>query len=134
MGIPSVRSQRCGRALFTVLALVANLFATGVPLLHALAHERGHAEAHVLGHEHTHRDHHAPSHQGDEHDEIHPAGLHDECLVLPRAALDLDVALVRAVALDRLDLGVTEAPSAATSALHSRAPPRAPSARAPPLV
>jgi hypothetical protein len=133
MGIPSVPWQRCGRALFVVLALVANLFATGVPLLHALAHEHAHQEGHAHGHEHGHRENHAPSGQGNEHDEIHPAALHDDCLVVPRAGLDLTVALIPESYAEPASLAVV-APFVVTSALHSRAPPRTTPARAPPLV
>jgi hypothetical protein len=134
MGIPSGRWHRCGRTLFVLLALVANLIATGVPLLHALAHEHGHREAHAHGHEHPGQDHHAPSCQGEEHDEIHPASLHDECLVVPRAGLDLTATLIPGSAFEPVTLAVTVAPFLAASALHSRAPPRTTPARAPPLV
>jgi hypothetical protein len=134
MGIPSVRWQRCGRALFVVLALVANLVATGVPLLHALAHEHAHREAHAHGQEHAHQDHHAPSGHGDEHDEIHPASLHDECLVVPRAGFAFAVALIPESSPEPIALVVAEAPFVESSALHSRAPPRTTPARAPPLV
>jgi hypothetical protein len=117
-----------------VLSLLANLIASGVPLLHALAHEHGNEYAHTHGHEHAHPDHHAPSRGGKEHEEIHPDSLHDECLVVPRAGLDLTVALVPESSLEPIALVMTEAPSLAASALHSRAPPRASPARAPPLV
>jgi hypothetical protein len=134
MGIRSLRWQRCGRTLFLVLALVANLVATGVPLLHALAHEHGHRDAHAHGQEHAHQDHHVPSGQGDEHDDIHPASLHDECLVVPRAGLDFAVALIPEASLGPPAVMVEVAPFVTTSALHSRAPPRTSPARAPPLV
>jgi hypothetical protein len=134
MGSSSVRWQRCARALFLVLALVANLFAAGVPLLHALAHEHGHREAHAHGHEDGDQDHRVPSHHGEEHGEIHPVTLHDDCLVVPRAGLDFAVALHPESGLEPIAFVVAEAPFVATSALHSRAPPRTAPARAPPLV
>jgi hypothetical protein len=145
MAIPNVCWRRCGRALFVVLALVANFVATGVPLLHALAHEHVHREAHAHGQEyahqdhhppsgHGHQDHHAPSGHGDEHDEIHPASLHDECLVVPRAGFDFVVALIPESSPEPTALVVAEAPFVESSALHSRAPPRTTLARAPPLV
>jgi hypothetical protein len=134
MGIHPVRWQRCGRALFVVLALVANLFAISVPLLHALAHEHGHRDAHAHGQEHAHQDNHVPSHDGEEHSEIHPASLHDECLVEPRAGLDLAVALIPETSLQPVALVMAEAAFVVTSALHARAPPRTTPARAPPLV
>jgi hypothetical protein len=134
MGIPPERWRRCGRAPFVVLALVANLVATSVPLLHALAHEHGHHDAHAHGQEHAHQDHHAPSGHGDEHDEIHPAWLHDDCLVVPRTALDFAVALIPESTVQPISLAVAEAPFFTASALHSRAPPWTTPARAPPLV
>jgi hypothetical protein len=134
MGIPYLRWQRFGRTLFVVLALIANLVATGVPLLHALAHEHGHRAAHVHGQEHAHQDHHVPSGLGDEHDDIHLAALHYECLVVPRAGLDFAVALIPETSLEPTAVMVEVAPFVTTSALHSRAPPRTTPARAPPLV
>jgi hypothetical protein len=134
MGIPSIPWQRCGRAFFGVLALVANLVATGVPLLHGLAHERGHQEAHAHGHEHAHQDHHAPSRHGDDHDEVHPDSFHDEWLVVPRVEVDLAVALIPDSSTEPIALTAAAVPFVVASALHSRAPPRTPPARAPPLV
>jgi hypothetical protein len=134
MGISAVRWRRHGSALFVVLALVANLYATGVPLLHALAHEHAHREAHAHGHEHAHQDHHAPSHHGENHDEIHPASLHDECLVVPRAGLDFVLAPIPESLLEPSARVRVEAPFVVSTALHSRAPPRTTPARAPPLV
>jgi hypothetical protein len=117
-----------------VLALIANLFAISVPLLHALAHEHGHRDAHAHGQEHAHQDHHVPSGQGDEHDEIHPASLHEEGLVIPRAALDFPVALIPETSPESAAVKVDVAPFVTASALHSRAPPWTTPARAPPLV
>jgi hypothetical protein len=134
MGIPSGRWQQCARALFVVLALIANLFATGVPLLHALAHESGHQEPHDHGREHAHRDHHLPSGQGDDHDEIHPGSLHDEYLIVAGGGFDFAVASVADTSLEPSAVTVEVARWVATSALHSRAPPRTTPARAPPLV
>jgi hypothetical protein len=134
MGITRARRQRCGSALFVVLALFASLFATAVPLVHALAHEYGHREAHAHGSEDAPEDHHAPSHYGEEHDEIHPASLHDEGLVVPRERLDRTVAPLPQPSLGPTVLLQAEAPFVASSALHSRAPPRTTPARAPPIV
>jgi hypothetical protein len=134
MAILSGRWRRCVPALFAVLALVATVVATGVPLLHALAHEHGHHGAHAHGQEHAHQDHHAPSGHGDEHEEIHPASLHGEWLVVPRTSFDFALALISESSLQRIALVVAEAPFVPTSALHSRAPPRTAPARAPPLV
>jgi hypothetical protein len=135
MGTPSVGWQRFGRALFAVLALVANLFATGIPLLHALAHEHGHREAHAHGCERAHGgEHHAPTCHREEHDEIHPASLHDEYLVVPRAGLDLAPTLLSESFLEPALVRADTAPIPATSTLRSRAPPHTSHARAPPLV
>jgi hypothetical protein len=135
MGLLPRRWQACGHALFVLLALVANLVATGVPLLHALAHEHGHREAHAHGHEHSHEgSHHSPSCHGEEHDEIHPASLHDECLVVPRAALDLASTLPSQSFLEPVLVRLDTAPFRTTATLRSRAPPLASPARAPPLV
>jgi hypothetical protein len=134
MSIPSLRWQQCARALFVVLALIANLYAISVPLLHALAHEYGHRAPHAHGQEHAHQDPHVPSGPGDEHDEIHPASLHDECLIVPREVLDFAAALSPETSLEPTAVTVEVAPVVATSALHSRAPPRTAPARAPPLV
>lgn len=134
MGIFSERRARYGRTLFVVLALVANLFATSVPLVHALAHEHAHEEAHTSGHEHQHSGHPSPTGHDEEHDEIHPASLHDECLVVPRAGLDFAVALIPLSSIEPVALVVAGAPFVVSSALHSRAPPRTTPARAPPLV
>jgi hypothetical protein len=135
MGIFSERRARCGRTLFAVLALVANLFAISVPLVHALAHEHAHEEGRTGAHEHERAGHPAPSGHDEEHDEIHPTSLHDECLIVPRVGHDLAAGLVpesgnEPVAL----LVVAEAPFVESSALHSRAPPRTAPARAPPLA
>jgi hypothetical protein len=73
MCLPSACWQRRGHALFVVLALLANSFASSVPLLPALAHEHAHQQGHAHGHEHAHPDHR----RGADHDEIHPGSLHD---------------------------------------------------------
>jgi hypothetical protein len=130
MGLPSARWQRRGHALFVVLALLANAFASSVPLLHALAHEHAHQHGHAHGYEHAHSDHG----RGADHDEIHPGSLHDEYLTVIRAGLDLTAAPVPELHGEPVALTVAVAPFLVVSALHSRAPPRAPSARAPPLV
>jgi hypothetical protein len=133
MVIPSGWWPRCGRALFVALALVANLFATSAPLLHVLAHEHAEREGHGHGHRHDHPgDRHAGG-GGEDHDEVHPASLHDEYLVVPRAALDFTYVLIPGFVLEPIGQDVA-APFVATSSLHSRAPPPTAPARAPPLV
>jgi hypothetical protein len=134
MGIPSAGWQRCGRALFVGSALFATLIATGVPLLHALAHEHAREHAHAHRYDHADPHHHTPSGSGEEHDEIHPGSLHDEGLIVPRPGLDLAVASFPESSLGTTALVVAEVPSPGSSSLHSRAPPHASPARAPPLV
>jgi hypothetical protein len=134
MGLLRGRWQRCGHALFVLLALVANLFATSVPLLHHLAHDRGQREARAHAHEHPRHAHHSSACQGDDHDEIHPDALHDKFLVVPRAGLDLASALLTERFRELVAVDLELAPFRSTSALHSRAPPRDSPARAPPLV
>lgn len=129
-------SPRLGRALVAALALVANLIAVGVPVLHAWAHEI-HASTHE--HEHEHEPDHGASVAGageghHPHHEVHPLALHDECLLIHRAGLHLSLALPTA------QIGFESFMADDRPALHpvppvaSRAPPSSDHARAPPLV
>lgn len=130
MMITPVPAQRFG-GLVVSLALVANLIAAGVPLLHALAHEHGHGE--VQGHVHD-LDAHAPS-VGHEHGEIHPASLHDDFVVIPRRTVDLGYALPAAPNHGPVAVEAEIAPPrVAALFVFSRAPPDTPPARAPPHV
>ena len=123
--IHSIAMPRLGRALFASLALVANLVAAGVPVLHAWAHEV--AESH-----HPHAlEVEAVEHS---HDEVHPGALHADCLVVHRIAFDLAVALPMPSV--ELETFVTEGALAfhPVAPMSSRAPPSPGQARAPPLV
>lgn len=124
-------SHRAGRAALAMLALVANLIAAGVPVLHAWAHD-----AHALAHEVE------PAHgaaavvpEADHpHEEVHPLALHEECLLVHRAALNLALALPAApVQFESLHTDETPA-FHPVSPVASRAPPSGDHARAPPLV
>ena len=124
--MPTGRSPAlAGRALAACLALVANLIAAGVPVLHAWAHEIRHhhdgAEA-------------VPAEADHPHDEVHPLALHDEGLLTHRSGPDLTLAL--AAPRFKLDgYGVNEAPPIhPVPPAASRAPPGPATARAPPLV
>jgi len=125
MMIRSSALARSGRALLAFLALVANFVATGMPMLHAWAHEVAdshHAHAgEVESIDHT-------------HDEVHPAVLHADCLVVHRVAFDLAVALPTQSL--ELQTYVVEAAVAfrPVAPVLSRAPPSLSQARAPPLV
>jgi hypothetical protein len=195
--MPSGRSSRHpGRALFASLALVANLIAAGVPLLHAWAHEaraaahsahpparafdhgpaatalaasghddRHQVSSHVPGPAHEHAslvsaaaaqdgDHHdaahppapSPAHEhaslvpaaaGDDdnhHDAVHPPALHEDCLLVHRAALSLVLA-PPAAELELPGFMADDTPTVhAVLPVPSRAPPAADRARAPPLA
>lgn len=116
---------RALRVATTALALVANLFATSVPVLHALVHER---EA---------RHHEAPAAAGAAtfdhgHDPAHADALHDELVLVKRQPLDLFfIALVGGI--DAVLVTETRVVSSDPSyALPSRAPPASDLARAPP--
>lgn len=121
------------------LALVANLLATGAPLLHAAAHEAHEARG---GH-----DHHAEpagleeeasgaagAAAGHDHDEIHPASLHEDC------PLQLRVPALTGIPSVSQDLPPVFATGTDVSTLPpvlpclSRAPPPGDPARAPPLA
>lgn len=116
---------RLGRVLIASLALVANLIAAGVPVLHAWAHEVAHH-------------HEAASTEASEvdhpHDQVHPPALHDECILAHRAPLHLGFAIPAApLALESIE-------SEEIATIHpvrpvaSRAPPGQVHARAPPLA
>ena len=123
------------RLLVACLALVANLIAAGVPVLHAFAHDAHFASA----------DHHsaAVDDQGAElhereadhdHDQAHAASLHDECVALKRVVVDLGfLAPVRFVLPGEPDMDRV-VPKRPVQRLASRAPPPGDPARAPPLV
>ena len=125
--MPSAHPPPLARALAVLLALVANLIAVGVPVLHALAHEM--AEAH-----HPSPELPAGPQVDHGHDEVHADALHDERVLTKRQAIDLAFILP----------AEAEAPTALTSAarikhrppsrLASRAPPGSDLARAPPLA
>jgi hypothetical protein len=121
----SLTTPRLGRVLIASLALVANLVATGVPVLHAWAHEVvdvHHAHAEVTeGVEHS-------------HEEVHPDALHADCLMVQRVAVDLGFALP--MQPPELVNFVTEAtlPVHPVPPMSSRAPPPPSQARAPPPV
>ncbi|HEX6068662.1 MAG TPA: hypothetical protein VFZ18_02530 [Longimicrobiaceae bacterium] len=224
--MPSGRSSRHpGRALFASVALVANLIAAGVPLLHAWAHEahaaarsphlparaahhgpsptapaasghddRHHDSSHVPGPAHEHaslvpadaghdEDHHGaanppapppehersrlvpaaardddhhhgaanppappPEHEhsppvpaaaGDDdhhHDAAHPPALHEDCLLVHRAALSL-VLPPPAAELELPGFMADDTPTVhPVLPVPSRAPPSADRTRAPPLA
>lgn len=117
--------SRLGRALTVSLALVANLIAAGVPVLHAWAHEVGHGHGDVVT---------AQAAVDHTHDEVHPPALHDECLLTHRGALDVATALP-ASHLVLEPLGALVMPGIhAVAPVASRAPPGHHPARAPPLV
>jgi hypothetical protein len=110
--------------LFASLALVANLIAAGLPVLHAWAHEA--AESH-----HVMMEVDAVEHS---HDEVHPSALHADCLVVHRIAFDLALALP--MRSPEFQTFVAEASLAfhPVAPMSSRAPPSPGQARAPPLV
>lgn len=120
-----------GRAALAMLALVANLIAAGVPVLHAWAHD-AHARAHEVGSGHEQAvgvpvaDH--------PHEEVHPLALHEECQLVHRVTLNLALALPSAVVQLGTFLGDEAASFHPVSPVPSRAPPSADHARAPPLV
>ena len=115
---------RLGRVLFVSLALVANLVAAGVPVLHGWAHAPDHGHAVAT----------AAAEVDHPHDEGHPPTLHDECLLTHRPGLDRALALPTA-GLELVSLVRPEAPSFCPVApAPSRAPPSPGQARAPPLA
>lgn len=121
-----------GRFLIVSLALVANLLAVGVPVLHAFAHER-HAHAHDRG------DHEAADSIGlandneHPHSEVHAAGLHEDMQVLPRTAVDFGAVAQPKPSTALFAVISSERSPVPEGILHSRAPPGDATARAPPL-
>lgn len=119
------RRLRSARSLAVLLALVANLVATGIPVLHALAHElaeRGHSDAHHV--DLAEIDH--------GHDTVHADALHDAQLLTKRQVVDLAFILPaagEAVASFSSPARIQHRPPLR---LASRAPPRGDLARAPP--
>ena len=117
------RWTRACRPIALAMALVANLFAAGVPVLHAFAHELA-------------EPHHAAESRGAEvdhgHDEIHPASLHDEQLVVKRLSIDLSFLVpagVKGIVAFTAPATLQHRPALR---LVSRAPPGSDLARAPP--
>jgi hypothetical protein len=135
MEIPTGLRRRCGRASFVVPALAANLLAAGVPLLHLVSHgeEHGEIHRHGSGHGSAHGDPDRASHPHRD-GEVHPPSLHEGWLPAPRTAAALPVALPNPGAREPLAVEADAAPRRAAGPLRSRAPPRAPPARAPPLA
>ena len=121
-----------GRVLFVSLALIANLFAAGVPLLHALVHDRD-SHSHVP--EHGAFAHPKPMSASVErpHDEIHPEVLHQDGQVLSRTSMNLGAAIPVQPFVPLFVLASSQPYAAAEATFLSRAPPGAATARAPPL-
>ena len=121
------RRTRAGQGFALAMALVASLFAAGVPVLHAMAHELAEvhhpAEALTTGSELEHG-----------HDEVHPASLHDEQLLIKRHSLDLSFT----VPAPAKELTTFVAPATIQHRpavrLASRAPPSSDLPRGPPLA
>lgn len=117
------------RILLALLALVANLIAAGVPVLHAAAHAAHEGDPH---HEDAPFGQPALDHTDHDHDAIHPAALHDEgspkgrssvVFVFPAAA---DLPQLPVTVAERRDIPIP------VPRLSSRAPPPGDPARAPP--
>lgn len=131
MSLIGVLQTRTGRLLLASLALVANLVATGIPVLHAWAHAV--ADAH-----HGAETHHPALAEagaiGHSHDEVHPAALHGDSLLVHRTVFDLSLALpAPPVEIERSATG-TLLPFHPVAPMSSRAPPSPGQARAPPLA
>lgn len=116
---------RPARTLALLLALVANLVATGVPVLHALAHEA--EEAH-----HPSPEHPALPQVDHGHDEIHAEALHDAGVLVKRQVLDLACILPGEVETPGSFSSTARLQHRPALPLTSRAPPTTDSARAPP--
>lgn len=124
-----VRSFLPLRSLILCLALVANFFAAGSPLLHTAAHALDDHHRHEIA---AASDHEHPS--DEEHDEVHPSSLHDDSVLLRRGAPNFF--FLPSATLLAID-AAAEHPAPATSqvaSLRSRAPPPGDPARAPPLA
>lgn len=116
---------RIGRRLVASTALVANLIAAGVPVLHAWAHE-------VADSHHAHAaEVEAVDHS---HDEVHPRALHNDYLVVHGVAFDLALALPLPAPELVTFVGEAAPPVHPVAPVSSRAPPSPSPARAPPLV
>ena len=119
--VPATR--RVLRTFAVLMALVANLVAAGVPLLHAMAHEvaEEHHPAEGTG---------AAVEHG--HDEVHPESLHDAQLLVKRHSIDLSFIVPLAVR----EMIAFSAPATVQHRPALRLVPRAPPtpglARAPP--
>jgi len=115
------------RVLPALVALAANLFAVGVPVLHVLAHS-GHAERRpALTAVVDHADH--------GHGQVHPDALHDEAA--PKTPASPDGFFFEPASPVSLQASIRErreAPVAPPRRLASRAPPPGDPARAPPLA
>ena len=121
------RPLRLARLLAVLLALVANLIAAGVPVLHALAHEV--AEEH-----HPSSDLPAVPQVDHGHDKLHADALHEERVLNKRQAIDpafLSPAEAEEPASFISPERITHRPALR---LASRAPPSTDLARAPPLA
>lgn len=107
------------------VALVANLIAAGVPVLHAWAHDVGHAHEVIVT---------VPAEVDHPHDEVHPLALHDECVLTHRVGLPLSPALPAS----RVEFASPVAEDVPdfhpVPPVSSRAPPGRNHARAPPLA
>lgn len=123
---PSAPPLRLGRALLVSLALVANLIAAGMPVIHAWVHE--------FGHHHHDTVWSAPAEVDHPHEEVHPLALHEECLLTHRAPLDLAVALPASGFALEIFGKADVAEFHPVQPVASRAPPGHNHARAPPLA
>ena len=123
------------RLLAACFALVANLFAAGVPVLHGFAHD---ADVGREQHHHAAAYHHGAELHAEEaghgHGRAHAASLHDECVAVKRAAVDAAVLTVCRSAALVLPATDREVPLRPVERLSSRGPPPGDPARAPPLV
>lgn len=109
------------------LALAATLFAAGVPVLHAMAHnlaEEDHpAEAMATGPEVEHP-----------HDEVHPASLHEELRLIKRHLVDFSFTVPAAAKELTAFVAPANIQHRPAVRLASRAPPTSDLPRGPPLA
>ena len=137
------------RLLAVCLALVANLVAAGVPVLHSLAHEAHfgdwdhHASAphHLDGEHSAGREHHPPAtheqhatESDHDHEQAHAPSLHDECVALKRLAVDFAFLTPVRFVLSAEPEPDRSVPRRPIQRLSTRAPPPGDPARAPPPV
>jgi hypothetical protein len=129
--LPSSGRASRRRTLLALLALVANLIAAGVPVLHAAAHAVHEGEPH---HEEAPLGHPALDHTDHDHDAVHPEALHDDAP--PRGRSIVVFAFPAPADLPRLPITVHERRDTPIPVprLSSRAPPPGDPARAPPLT